>query len=183
MIQCRRNTFETNSSSMHSLVITKNRNNYSYILCDGQLKDNAEYYIKSEYKYDMTNDGDVIVQPKSYGWGVDLLYCPQDKLDYITTLILLNVVDNSLFYTDINERDFNEIEKQFYNSKEYQILNECFNTYANCNVVLRKVYENVDIDHQSMKTLDAFLIDNDTTLEQYLFNSHIYLLIGNDNNM
>lgn len=183
MIQCRRNTFETNSSSMHSLVITKNKSNYLCNLSDEQLKGNAEWYVKSEYEYDMTNNGDVIAQPKSYGWGVELLYCPQDKLDYITTLILLNAVDNSLFYTDINERNFNEIEKQFYNSKEYQRLNECFNTYANCNVVLRKVYDDVDIDHQSMKTLDSFLTDNDTTLEQYLFNRHIYLLIGNDNNM
>ena len=183
MIQCRRNTFETNSSSMHSLVITKNMSNYSCNLIDEQLKAKATWYAEDGYMYETTSKGDVIAQPKEYGWGVDLLYCPQDKLDYITTLILLNVVDNSLFYTDINERDFNEIEKQFYNSKEYQRLNECFNTYADCNVVLRKVYEDVDIDHQSMKTLDSFLTDNDTTLEQYLFNRHIYLLIGNDNNM
>lgn len=183
MIQCRKNTFETNSSSMHSLVIPKNMNNRLCDLSDERLKDNAQWYAEDGYMYDITESGDVIAQPKSYGWGVDLLYCPQDKLDYITTLILLNSVDNSLFYTGINERNFNGIEKQFYNSKDYQRLNECFNRYADCNVVLRKVYDDVDIDHQSMTTLDSFLLANDITLEQYLFNRHIYLLIGNDNNM
>ena len=71
MKQIRRGTFETNSSSMHSLVIENERS-------IGKLE---------ESKLKLNKKGEIRVHLGEYGWGPEFLKTQQEKLNYLVTLI------------------------------------------------------------------------------------------------
>lgn len=66
MKQIRKNTFETNSSSMHSLQITCNRSVGTLPL--GEVEEGILY-----------------IECGEFGWGYDVLRTPAEKLCYIVT--------------------------------------------------------------------------------------------------
>lgn len=66
MVNIRRNVFETNSSSMHSLVISKKDKGYSYDL-------------------PVDSDGVLKIPFGEFGWGPDILQTPIKKLSYLIT--------------------------------------------------------------------------------------------------
>ena len=66
MLTIRKNVFETNSSSTHSLVISKRDRSYDYeglIIADGVLH----------------------ISFGEYGWGPAILKSPHEKLSYLIT--------------------------------------------------------------------------------------------------
>ena len=66
--------FETNSSSCHSLALTKGENGeLSKLYTDYQLDENGNLHF---------NAGE-------YGWGVDVLSDFQSKLDYVMTYVII----------------------------------------------------------------------------------------------
>ena len=80
MINKRESIFETNSSSMHSIVVSKENRGYDYNL-------------------PLSEDGVLYVKFGEFGWGPDILKTPIDKISYYLT-------DNSgLTYSDISWED------------------------------------------------------------------------------
>lgn len=66
MIQIRKNVFETNSSSSHSLVVSKKKRGYDYIL-------------------PINENGVLIIPFGEFGWGPNILDTPFQKLCYLVT--------------------------------------------------------------------------------------------------
>ena len=65
MLQIRKNVFETNSSSTHSLVISTKERSYDYSL--------------------PVEDGVLTIPFGEFGWGPDILSTPIEKLSYLIT--------------------------------------------------------------------------------------------------
>lgn len=78
MIKTRRNVFETNSSSMHSLSI-------------------ASGVDKSDDS--LEKNGVIFVELGQYGWGYDELNTTDEKLRYVLTHIHYGVIDESALDT------------------------------------------------------------------------------------
>jgi hypothetical protein len=72
MIKVRRNVFETNSSSMHSLSIIKRKDN--------------------QYDY-LGKDETLFIELGEYGWGYDELHTAGEKLNYVLTKIYYDAID------------------------------------------------------------------------------------------
>ena len=70
MKKIRKGTFETNSSSMHSLVV------------EGGITGE-----KKEAKLPLYPDGTLEIETGEYGWGYELLKTPVSKLEYLITLL------------------------------------------------------------------------------------------------
>lgn len=70
MKKIRKGTFETNSSSMHSLVV------------EGGIKGE-----KKEANLPLYPDGTLEIETGEYGWGYGLLKTPVSKLEYLITLL------------------------------------------------------------------------------------------------
>lgn len=66
MIQIRKNVFETNSSSTHSLVISKKDRGYDYNL-------------------PVDEDGILTISFGEFGWGPEILNTPLEKISYVIT--------------------------------------------------------------------------------------------------
>lgn len=66
MINIRKNVFETNSSSMHSLVVSKKNRGFSYDL-------------------PVDINGKLVVEGGEYGWSPKILKTPIEKLSYWIT--------------------------------------------------------------------------------------------------
>lgn len=175
MIKIRNKTFETNSSSMHSLVFSKK-------------KPNRVDYNSLEIK-----DGLLTITLRSFGWTGpeelgDLLVDADSKLDYIATYFLrqlnwelandeeyhisyerasnLNLVETVLDVDEF-ERLINAIKKVRPDFKEFKIiLNEDGDAFG-------------EIDHQSQDLLDHLTIDE--IINKILFNKGCIIVIDNDN--
>jgi hypothetical protein len=74
MIKVRRNVFETNSSSMHSLSISK----------DKQNQDDS-----------LGKDETLFIELGEYCWGYDELHTAGEKLNYVLTEIHYNVINKA----------------------------------------------------------------------------------------
>ena len=96
----RNSVFETNSSSCHSLALTKGDN--------GKLS-------KLYTDYQLDENGDLHFNVGEYGWGVDVLSDFQSKLDYVMTyairkgstvalIYLLMTICLSWFFSSLEKR-------------------------------------------------------------------------------
>ena len=129
MKQIRRGTFETNSSSVHSLVIENEEK-------IGELE-------KSQLK--LNKKGEIEVQLGEYAWGLEFFKTQQEKLNYLVTLIACSklIID----YDDLeDDPEFEYLKKQllkYTNAKNIKVYGFGKNNYY--------------IDHQSKKDLNEFL--------------------------
>lgn len=175
MKQIRKGTFETNSSSMHSLVIENDKS-------IGELE-------KSELK--LNKKGEIRVYLGEYGLGLEFLETQQEKLNYLVTLIA-----DSKGIDNINDL---EDDPEFENLKN-QLLK-----YTNAKNIKVYGFENDNyyIDHQSQKKLFDFFkayniektIDTSSNYKAWetrketneigpldvIFNPNIIIEIANDN--
>jgi len=138
--QVRRNVFETNSSSMHSLSIAK-RGVTEYLHVD-----------------ECTNK--VVTEFGEFGWGYDEYNDPETKLSYLVTMI--------------------GESHNCYSIKEIYETNDVVSARCECDGIEIK---NVDgyIDHQSIDTIDGLMKEYDCTIEEFIFDKGITLVIDNDN--
>jgi len=169
MKKIRYNAFESNSSSSHSLLIKKPRRmNYECI--------KAEPY-----------DNLVHIEFGEFGWGIDTYYDAEIKLSYAATMVA-------------ETEEFNS-EDEFYQTAGMKAINELVKEKCHCNGVVvdypnfqiesytwngeTKHYmsHNGYIDHQSCdyKSLQDFLDAWGITLERFIFDDNVGLLIDNDN--
>lgn len=172
MIKIRNCTFETNSSSCHSISINS--------------------VGEREFKLPVSYDGYVYVIFDEYGWGIEDYNSQADRLSYLVTL-LYAVWHKSIDYYLIDYKDEDEIEEnlaEFLQTPDMIYINECVKRMSNytCNgIKLDYSYCGVGyVDHQSgidlCHNLDDFLnVYSINHLEDYLFGEDVELHIDNDN--
>ena len=163
-------SFESNSSSSHSLLIRK-----PGMMCYNHIK--AESY-----------DRLVHIEFGEFGWGIDTYYGAMTKLSYAVTMVAETEKFNS--------------EDEFYETAGMKAINELIRDKCHCNGVCvdypnfqqesytwngeikHYMSHNGYIDHQSCEYYDSlqdFLDDWDITLERFIFDDNVGLLIDNDN--
>lgn len=179
MKQIRYGSFETNSSSTHSLVLTSS------------LLDTRKNLIFENIGFG------------EYGWGYEELKSPEDKISYLLTLIQYedeNVKSIPLPAWDNPNRE--ELEKEYSNTKLEAILNSKYFAWINdvvfdvCEkkIELRKnvgYYDFGYIDHQSLEPNifyksgnDIFGMDEKTFKEfvkELIFTEKYFIAVDNDN--
>lgn len=169
--QVRRNVFETNSSSVHSISISnKGTLEPSYLCVD-----------------DETNK--IGVSFGEFGWGYDKINSQSEKLEYLLTMAIST--DGRRLTTP----------EEFYETEGFKLLNDEIANYCNCDGIEiaseikadsytysgnTRYYLSHDgyIDHQSSEdysSLKDFLDQNNTSVIDYVFNSKVSMIIDNDN--
>ena len=161
----RLNCFETNSSSSHSLCIkARNELRDSYLTVDDI-------------------DNHVHVEFGEFGWGYYKTSDQYDKLSYLITMVV-----------ETESNDCKSIQ-DFYKTEGFNSINEIIKEYCKCDGIIidsifvpaswNENYLDHDgyIDHQSCcyNNLQEFLDDWGVTIQQFIFNSDIILIIDNDN--
>lgn len=160
MIQIRKNVFETNSSSTHSLVISKKERSYDYSL-------------------PVDDDGTLTITFGEFGWGPELLIAPIEKLSYLVT-------DRSGLY-DIPEELKNADDDAIYDfiMEESEAIKDIVEVVKSCCPEVKEVrFELGDswnpfgyVDHQSQGTS----YDMDLSIEEIVFSNKVIIMIANDN--
>lgn len=155
----RKNVFETNSSSAHSISFAKSKKPYT-------VHDNL-----------FIENGVLEIELGQFGWGIDSYNDPYTKLQYALTM----VYEVETPYTDDGTCD--KDNKAFYKTDGF---NEIFNLLHEKYDIKEIEIESFDgyIDHQSRygyDSLDDFLNDYNVTLENFIFNPNVILEIDNDN--
>jgi hypothetical protein len=169
--QVRRNVFETNSSSVHSISLS-----------NGGTLEQSHLYVNDETNKIRVNFGE-------FGWGYERLNSQSEKLEYLLTMAM-----------STEGRKLSAPE-EFIETEGLKLLNDEIANYCNCDgiEIIGKMeadswsyngktehYISYDgyIDHQSVEgysSLKDFLDKNDTTVVDYVFNSKVSMIIDNDN--
>lgn len=184
--QIRNGVFETNSSSCHSLSINK----VSEIKYD---KDMFEYRIHED-------DNKLHIGFGEFGWGYDVYTDPLDKLEYALTMVLGTEcwgIDD--FY---ETKGFKLIDEFVRNTFECDgvVIDDKIDKISHqptkwdnekmtwvddlSKPVITWLSSDGYIDHQSLEDyscLQDFLDDWSVTLEDFVLNPGIKLIIDNDN--
>lgn len=157
MLQIRKNVFETNSSSTHSLVISKKDRHYDYSL-------------------PVDSEGVLTIRFGEFGWGPELLIEPIEKLSYLIT------DRNRIDWDWENPPSWKEFEKII---NEDENIQEIISAVKDCCPEVKEVtFEECDsysplgyIDHQSMGTS----YEKDLSIEEIIFSNKVIIMIDNDN--
>lgn len=178
----RRGVFETNSSSTHTVTIV-GKDKYTYGINE---KDIPEIY--TDFKVDPRYNK-VLVDFGEFGWGPNAYNDPMIKLSYALTMIAstecMNISSSNLFFESKGFKDINDLIADKYN---------CKGIFIDSDIDIRHYgsdpnshpYIEIDgyIDHQSYEvynSLDDFLSEYNLTLEDFIFNKNVVLIIKNDN--
>lgn len=182
----RKSVFETNSSSSHSISVKRNKT--------------------GKYDYNLPKDKSnkiplVFGVPYDFGWGVTLYNDSYTKLNY---LICMAVETHQMNMRDLNRPLLKEPE-EILNIKDVKKIAKVikdkinwFNGFAIGGTVngIKFTWDDIffnfegelclekSIDHQSFESyrnIDEFLKYNKITIENFLFNPKVTLIISNDN--
>lgn len=154
MINIRPSVFETNSSSSHSLVVSKRDRGYDYDL-------------------PVDENGILTIPFGEFGWGPDILKTPIEKLSYLIT-------DNSRHCYDDDDKSWDELVKEVLkNSRIQEILDTVKSHCPNIKKIVFKpassYYPRGYVDHESVGT------SNGIDPEELIFNKGVIIVIDNDN--
>lgn len=161
MFNIRNEIFETNSSSSHALCMNKN--------------DERNYHF-----YDTDDEDFIIFTMGEYGWYGDDCDSPQEKLNYLLTMVVCSLQANS-------EAENSEVTvKEIIESDDFKKIDECIRSNTSYSGICfpqdKYDYNDGYIDHQSMYShIDDFLNDWNVSLEDYLFSDRYFVVIRNDN--
>lgn len=162
----RNNVFETNSSSSHSLCIKANNE-----LSDSYLTvDDIDNHVHVEFG--------------EFGWGYERTTDQYDKLSYLVTMLVETEGNGCKSIQDL------------YKTEGFNAINKVIKEYCKCDGIIidsvvgpaswneNYLVHDGYIDHQSCEdysTVQGFLNDYGITVEQFIFNSDVILIIDNDN--
>lgn len=157
MLQIRKNVFETNSSSTHSLVISNKERSYDYNL--------------------PVEDGVLTIPFGEFGWGPDILSTPIEKLSYLIT----DRIDLYDIPEDIKD-DEDAVQALIMESEP---ICEIVDAIKYCCPEVKEVrFEIGDswnpfgyVDHQSCGTSN----DAGFSIEEIAFSNKVIIMIDNDN--
>lgn len=101
-----------------------------------------------------------------FGWGYDEYNDPETKLSYLVTMIG-------------ESHNCYSIE-EIYETNDFNKINDVVSARCECDGIEIK---NVDgyIDHQSIDTIDNLMKEYNCTIEEFIFDKGITLVIDNDN--
>ena len=157
MLQIRKNVFETNSSSTHSLVISNKERSYDYNL--------------------PVEDGVLTIPFGEFGWGPDILSTPIEKLSYLIT----DRIDLYDLPEDIKD-DEDAVQALIMESEPICEIVDAIK-YA-CPEVKEVRFEVGDswhpfgyVDHQSCGTSR----EDGLSIEEIAFSNKVIIMIANDN--
>ena len=154
MRKIRKHVFETNSSSMHSLVYSKEDRGYDYDLPVDEF-------------------GVLTIPFGEFGWGPEILRTPLEKLSYYVT-------DHSGYQYDDDEKPWEYIVSDVLSKPAIQaviklIKDKCPEVKDIKFEAAGSFYPRGYVDHESAGT------SNDTELEKLIFSKSVIILIDNDN--
>lgn len=189
MIQERHSIFETNSSSTHS--VSFNSGLFDSIVDTSQL----DSYVDPA-------DNCIHIKFGEFGWGYDEYTDAYTKLQYLLNMIMETHKEEFCHEGEVSIEDF-------YNLDEFILLEatitsnvkDCKGICIYDDGIIKHSYEgknkdgnpctgyyitcNGYIDHQSYEGYNCmmdFLNDWETTIEDFVFNENVMLIIDNDNN-
>ena len=163
----RNNVFETNSSSVHSIVMAREFK----AITKEQVRDKLGLYSNS-----VSARCDIYLG--RYSWGPQVLSSFSDKLDYIVTLIACNI-------KKAKEMKPVELEHKIKSNKFFKQIARAIAKYAEVDnedyydIEIPESEFNWYIDHDSVIPVDKFL--GELSMSEYLFNPRIMVEIFNDN--
>ncbi len=167
----RAGTFETNSSSMHSLVVENFSEKFS--------PHNIE---ASSLKKD--KNGNIHVRLGEYGWGKKMLDTQQKKLNYlVTSIVCYKGIDNQEDLED--DYDFRELSSEICEHAEAKgiIVNnfegEYYIDHESNNGINGEFVGNVFIEYKDNGTIEEESFS--VSAVEVVFNSEIKISISNDN--
>ena len=168
MFQIREGVFETNSSSTHCVVVTKNHGNVPPLEPDhGSL---------------------IVVELGEFGWGPECFNDFYKKLQYVLTMIYeteyATELDIEIKGGNLPASARNEFQPDlFKNTFGFTQVDDLI--YEYCGYRLEPLYAKYcGIDHQSCENysdINDFLDDNDVSLPNLLFDTGIYIVLTDDN--
>jgi hypothetical protein len=163
----RREVFETNSSSSHSVSIKKEE-----IIKLTKINRQLEGYFAD------------------YGRQHEILRTPEEKLSYVLTMIVSKYVDT---YSRLTHNDLpaKRVLRNLKANTYYVLLNELVKKYTGYEIGSldeEDIYDSEDIidfgsiDHQSADTLDEYFKDIDTfkTIALVIFNDNAKIIVDSD---
>lgn len=170
----RRNVFETNSSSTHSVSVSNKNSSY----CE-------DYCLNPFIDY----DDKVHVRFGEFGWEIDSYGTPYGKLQYVVTM-LAETEGSKVSTLD-----------EFFETDGFKLINDAVADYCHCDGIwidsdmkmncyewngTTHIYLDHDgyIDHQSCETYNSvqdFLDDYGVDITQFLFDSGVVIHTDNDN--
>jgi hypothetical protein len=169
----RKNVFETNSSSMHSITVDGSINSNKLMIM--MLQETLSDKKVDEYKpYPISCD--------SYDWGEDSFSSWQGKLSYALTSLIQN---ESLGKEDNNTYSINK--EALENHKTYCQIKDIVKRFTGFDLEIEDNTDTGSIDHQSTSTFNDFIdscldrMSYENALAEYLFNPRVTVVIGNDN--
>lgn len=119
-----------------------------------------------EYLHVDDDKNKVIVNFGKFGWGYDEYTDAETKLSYLITML-----------AEYNSFSANEL----YDTDEFRRINDIVASRCECDGII--IYDSYDgyIDHQSVERIDSLMSEYDCTIEEFIFDSGITLIIDNDN--
>lgn len=161
MKQIRRNVFETNSSSTHSISITS----YGGFLAHNELYIDYDDYIH--------------VSLGEFGWEEETYNEQYDKLCYLLTMAA-EINGCTAYYCNNREEDEEKI-REFIHTDDFQMINDAVIAKTYCNGIWIDSCDGY-IDHQSVNhdNLQDFL-DNDCGCDVLSFIYDPYVCVHTDN--
>lgn len=160
--QIRRSVFETNSSSMHSLSIKGRKGITEYLHVDA-------------------DSNKVITKFGGFGWGYEKYNDPETKLSYLVTMLMAT-------------HPYCFSLEELYETEDFKKINDVVASRCKCDGItideeIKEVcYEGMSwadhdgyIDHQSVERIDDLMKEYDCTIEEFIFDKGIELIIDNDN--
>ena len=166
----RNSVFETNSSSCHSLALTKGDNGtLSKLYTDYQLDENGNLHFNVD----------------CYGWEFDVLSNFQQKLAYVMTYAILkgsyydflDLMKSLHDVTQFNQLYFRDQLVGYWDDEENQFK---FSGYYSDVDDLERNIGDAYIDHDSLDLLNG-IIKNEDQLKNLLFVKESEIVIDNDN--
>ena len=168
----RNSVFETNSSSCHSLALTKG--------------DNGERSPSKLYTdYQLDENGNLHFNVGEYGWGFEVLSNFQQKLAYVMTYAILkgsyydflDLMKSLHDVTQFNQLYFRDQLVGYWDDEENQFK---FSGYYSDVDDLERDIGDAYIDHDSFDLLNGIIEDEDK-LKNLLFVKDSEIVIENDN--
>lgn len=174
----RNSVFETNSSSVHTITVKRNRSGrYDY---DLGLNSKGEFVIQFGLSY-------------NFGWGPAMYNQAKVKINYLACMI----VETSEFQNNIHNRPGIKKIEDILKIKDFKKLETCIRKKVPSftgftllplgemyNFTSYGFYLMESIDHQSWqsyKNIEDFLQKNKVSMENFIFNPAVKLIIDNDN--
>ena len=169
MISIRRNTFETNSSSSHSISLTNDYNEY-------------QYQLVSDYSEDYTDDDTLVIDLGEYGWSWNTYVEPTDKLRYLLTQLAQMLGCNS-WCDHLSYAEETEYKDTIYESEEFSMIEEAITRNTSYKKLVIGSLEGY-VDHQSAQSPQSCLNEiGDISYEKFIFDPNVEIRTGNDNEL